>query len=103
MGKTITELVFVNTENGNEKTIKKSVRTKKYYNFSSYYYENQNRKLDTSTNIVVDRFLTNSIFKNNKKFDLKFVVIDNSTYKIKNIMPFNQKKRKVILDCEKYE
>lgn len=105
MGKVVCELIFVSDVNGREKYIYKKVRAKSHDSFSIYYYENRNRTLNSSLNLIVDKILTKDIEKNGNIFELRLLTYGakDNKYKIKNILPYKEKKRFAILDCEEYE
>lgn len=103
MEKIICELVFVNNSMGVEKKINKNIRAKKIDSFSTYYYENLNRALNSSLNIIVDKMLINPLEKNDNFYHLLFVKYNGKLYKIKNILKYKNKSRWAILDCDMYE
>ena len=87
--------------------VKDNIRVDEMQTFSSNYYNDQQRNMRLSRNLVVPTYLTFDIFEDNKRYELMYVEYDNLKYKIKHILKFKPNRysrgntrQKMILDIE---
>lgn len=68
--------------------------------FSLNYYQNQTRDMRNSKNIVVAKNHLLNVEKDNKFFQLEYVLFGNKKFKIMNILKDRKSSLKAILDCQ---
>lgn len=79
-------------ENGSPLRIyqEKRIRCDEMETFSNNYYNEQQREMRLSRNLVVPTHYTLDIFDcEDRRYELMYVNYDNRKYKVKNILKFN--------------
>lgn len=72
--------------------LEKRVRVDEMETFSNQFYNDQQREMRLSRNLVVPTYLTHDIFDcENKRYELMYVIYDNKKYKVRNILKFNNR------------
>lgn len=94
-------------ENGSPLVLTESkvVRCEELETFSNNYYNEQQRNMRLSRNIVVPTYLTNDLIIDGKRYELMYCIYDERKYKVRNILKFNGRynsrtRQKMILDVQ---
>ena len=87
------ELIYTSqgvADNGSpfELNIVKKVRCDEMETFSNNYYNDQQREMRLSRNLVVPTFLTQDIIEDGKRYELSYCNYDSRKYKVKNILKY---------------
>ena len=103
--KSSVELIYVGqgvANNGSPLALEEKliVRCDEMETFSNEYYNNMQRDMRTSRNLVVPTYLTRDISKNNVNYQLTFCVYDGKKYKVKNILKKRNTRQQMILDIQ---
>ena len=69
-------------------------------NFSSYYYNDNQRIMRKSKNFSIPKYLANDRDAENIHYELMYVVFNQRKYTIKNILKHKTSSLMVILDCQ---
>lgn len=80
--------------------IKKTVRVDEMEKFSNNYYNDQQRNMRLSHNLVVPTYLTDDIEQDGKPYELMYVNYDGKKYKVRNILKYRGTRQKMILDIQ---
>lgn len=89
-------------------SVSKVARCDEMETFSSNYYNEQQRNMRTSRNLVIPTYLTYNIVDNDGiKYELMYCVYNNAKYRVKNILKLRRNKntygntrQKMILDID---
>lgn len=88
-------------------TTSKLVRCDEMETFSSMYYNDEERNMRLSRNLVIPTYLTNDVILDGNRYELMFVIYQGRKYKVKNILKYKANKysegktrQKMILDVE---
>lgn len=89
-------------ENGSPKNLEYSieVRCDEIKTFSANYYNEMQRNMRKSRNIVIPTYLTADIEKDGIRYELMFCVYDGRRYKVKNVLTKRHTRQQMILDIE---
>lgn len=103
--KSSVELIYVGqgvASNGSPYSIeiKKDVMCDEMETFSNQYYNDRQRDMRLSRNLVVPTFLTDDIVENNVRYELTFCIYDNKKYKVRNILKMRNTRMQMILDVQ---
>ena len=86
---------------------KPNIKCDEMETFSNNYYNNQQRNMRLSRNLVVPTYMTEDVIENGKRYELMYVIYDNLKYKVKNILKFKANRyssghtrQRMILDIE---
>ena len=96
------------SENGSPVSvhISKVVRVDELETFSNNYYNEQQRNMRLSRNLVVPTYLTEDIFDcKNNRYELMYVNYDCKKYRVRNILKYNGRyngrtRQRMILDIQ---
>ena len=100
------ELVYVGQgvrENGSPTIleISKDVRCDEMENFSNNYYNEQQRNIRESRNLVVPTYLTEDIFDySNNRYELMYCNYLGRKYRVRNILKMRGTRQKMVLDIQ---
>lgn len=99
------ELIYVSqgvAENGSpvELTTSQTVRCDEMETFSNFYYNDQQRNMRLSRNLVVPTYLCEDIILTGSRYELMYCIYDGKRYKIRNILKRQGTRQRMILDCE---
>ena len=81
-----------------EKT--ETVRCDEMETFSNNYYNDQQRNMRLSRNLVVPTYLTNDIIEDGKRYELMYCIYDGRKYKVRNILKVRNTRQRMILDIQ---
>jgi hypothetical protein len=81
-------------------TISKTVRVDEMETFSNNYYNDQQRNMRLSRNLVVPTYMTEDIEQDGKPYELMYVNYDGKKYKVRNILKYKGTRQKMILDIQ---
>ena len=103
--KSESELIYVGqgvAENGSpvELEEKRTIRVDELENFSVNYYNDQDRSMRESKNLVVPTYLTNDLNVNGKRYELMYVNYLGKRYKVRNILKRRGTRQMMILDIQ---
>lgn len=108
--KSVAELIYEGqgvADNGSPVylTISKVVRVNELETFSINYYNEQQRNMRLSRNLVVPTYLTNDIVQNDVTYELMYVNYDDKKYRIRNILKYRgtysgRTRQSMILDIQ---
>lgn len=90
-------------DNGSPIAIFKSkvVRCDEMETFSNNYYNNQQRNMRLSRNIIVPTYLTEDIIDcEDQRYELMYCIYDNRKYKVRNILKMRNTRQRMILDVQ---
>lgn len=68
--------------------------------FSINYYNEQQRNMRLSRNLVVPSYLTDDVVLNGITYELMYVIYDGKKYKVRNILKARKTRRTMILDIQ---
>ena len=99
------ELIYVGqgvADNGSpfDLEISKVVRCDEMETFSNNYYNEQQRNMRLSRNLVVPTHLTIDIVQNNTTYELMYCIYNNKRYKVRNILKMRNTRQRMILDIQ---
>lgn len=99
------ELIYVGqgvADNGSpfDLEISKVVRCDEMETFSNNYYNEQQRNMRLSRNLVVPTYLTYDIYEDEKPYELMYCVFTNKRYKVRNILKMKNTRQRMILDIQ---
>ncbi len=81
--------------------ISKRVRCDEMETFSNQYYNNQQRNMRLSRNLIVPTYLTEDIFDcDDQRYELMYCVYDKRKYKVRNILKLRNTRQRMILDVQ---
>lgn len=80
---------------------KKLVRCDEMETFSNNYYNNQQRNMRLSRNLIVPTYLTDDIFDcEGNRYELMYCNYDCRKYKVRNILKMRNTRQRMILDIQ---
>lgn len=80
--------------------ITKTVRCNEMETFSNNYYNDQQRNMRLSRNLVVPTYLTKDIEQDGKHYELMYVNYDGRKFKVRNILKLRGTRQQMILDIQ---
>ena len=83
-----------------ELTEKVTVRVDEMETFSNNYYNDQQRNMRLSRNLVVPTYLTQDISVEDKMYELMYVDYQSKHYRVRNILKLRGTRQKMILDIQ---
>lgn len=103
--KSTVELIYVSqsvAENGSpvELTYSQTVKCDEMETFSNYYYNDQQRNMRISRNLVIPTHYCDDIILTDSRYELMYCNYDGRKYKIRNILKMKGTRTQMILDCE---
>ena len=90
-------------DNGSPVAIFKSkkVRCDEMETFSNNYYNNMQRNMRLSRNLVVPTYLTEDIYDcDGNRYELMYCIYDCLKYKVRNILKMRNTRQRMILDIQ---
>ena len=91
-------------ENGSplELEMRKVVKVDEMETFSNNYYNEQQRNMRVSRNLVVPTYLTDDkvCCENGNRYELMYVIYDGRKYKVRNILKMRHTRQRMILDIQ---
>jgi len=86
---------------------KPRVRCDEMETFSNRYYNEQERNMRMSRNLVIPTYLTHDIYEEGVRYELLYCIYDDLKYKVKNILKYRTNKfdkgytrNKMVLDIQ---
>ena len=106
--KSVVELIYEGqgkAENGSPLALYVSqiVRCDEMETFSTNYYNDQQRNMRLSRNLIVPTYLTTDIIQDGKRYELMYCNYDNRKYKVRNILKVRNTRQRMILDIQEVE
>lgn len=80
--------------------VSKTVQCNESETFSVNYYNDQQRNMRLSRNLVVPTFLTFDIVQDGKTYELMFVNYHGKRYKVRNILKVRGTRNSMLLDIQ---
>ena len=78
----------------------KTVRCSEMEKFSNNYYNDQQRNMRESKNLVVPTFLTEDITVEGVSYELSFCEYQGNRYRVRNILKLRGTRRQMVLDIQ---
>lgn len=78
----------------------KTVRCSEMETFSNNYYNDQQRNMRQSKNLVVPTFLTEDITVEDVPYELMFCEYQGKRYRVRNILKLRGTRRQMVLDIQ---
>lgn len=99
------ELIYVSQgakETGSPVNLETSVtvRCDEMETFSQNYYNEQQRNMRLSRNLVLPTYQTDDIEIDDKRYELMYCVYDGRKYKVRNILKMRGTRQRMILDIQ---
>lgn len=99
------ELIYVgqdHLENGSPVQLEqsKTVRCDEMETFSNNYYNEQQRNMRLSRNLIVPTYLTHDLEDQGKTYELMYAVYGGKKYKVRNILKKRGTRQQMILDIQ---
>ena len=99
------ELIYVGqgvAENGSPTILQESkvVKCNEMETFSNNYYNDQQRNMRQSRNLVVPTYLTEDLEISGKRYELMYAMYDGRKYKVRNILKLRDTRQSMILDIQ---
>ena len=81
---------------------KKVIRCDEMETFSNNYYNEQQRNMRLSRNLVVPTYYTDDLIccDDGNRYELMYVNYDNRKYKVRNILKMRNTRQRMILDIQ---
>ena len=103
--KSAVELIYVGqgaSENGSPTILEhtETVRCDEMETFSHNYYNDQQRNMRKSRNLVVPTYLTEDITVGDVPYELMYCRYDGRKYKVRNILKLRGTRQRMILDIQ---
>lgn len=80
--------------------VSQTVRCDEMETFSNNYYNEQQRNMRLSRNLVVPSYLCDDITENNVNYELMYVIYDDRKFKVRNILKYKGTRQRMILDIQ---
>lgn len=80
--------------------IEQDVKCDMIDNFSSYYYNDNQRIMRNSKNFAIPKIYVNDRVENNITYELMYVIYSNKKYSIKNVLKHKTSSLMALLDCQ---
>lgn len=89
-------------ENGSPTILQTSqvIKVDEAETFSNNYYNDQQRNIRLSRNLIIPSFFTNDKILNGVTYELMYVNYDGKKYKVKNILKVRNTRQKMLLDIQ---
>lgn len=89
-------------ENGSPTILQTSqvIKVDEAETFSNNYYNDQQRNMRLSRNLIIPSFFTNDKILNGVTYELMYVNYDGKKYKVKNILKVRNTRQKMLLDIQ---
>ena len=89
-------------DNGSPVLLEKTetVRCDEMETFSNNYYNEQQRNMRLSRNLVVPTYLTEDIIDDGKRYELMYCIYDGRKFKVRNILKMRNTRQRMILDIQ---
>lgn len=89
-------------ENGSPTILQTSqvIKVDEAETFSNNYYNDQQRNMRLSRNLIIPSFFTNDKILNGVTYELMYVNYDGKRYKVKNILKVRNTRQKMLLDIQ---
>lgn len=77
-----------------------TVRCDEMETFSQNYYNEQQRNMRLSRNLVLPTYQTDDIEIDGKRYELMYCVYDGRKYKVRNILKMKGTRQRMVLDIQ---
>lgn len=103
--KSIADLIYTSqskSENGSpiELEIVKTVKVNETETFSSRYYNDEQRLMRLSRNLIVPTYYAKDIQENGLNYELSYVNYEGKKYKVRNILKVKNTRLNMLLDIQ---
>lgn len=103
--KSIADLIYISqskNENGSpiELEIVKTVKVNETETFSSRYYNDEQRLMRLSRNLIVPTYYVKDIQENGLNYELSYVNYEGKKYKVRNILKVKHTRLNMLLDIQ---
>lgn len=103
--KSIADLIYTSqsiNENGSpiELEIVKTVKVNETETFSSRYYNDEQRLMRLSRNLIVPTYYVKDIQENGLNYELSYVNYEGKKYKVRNILKVKHTRLNMLLDVQ---
>lgn len=103
--KSIADLIYISqsiNENGSpiELEIVKTVKVNETETFSSRYYNDEQRLMRLSRNLIVPTYYVKDIQENGLNYELSYVNYEGKKYKVRNILKVKHTRLNMLLDVQ---
>lgn len=103
--KSIADLIYTSqskNENGSpiELEIVKTVKVNETETFSSRYYNDEQRLMRLSRNLIVPTYYVKDIQENGLNYELSYVNYEGKKYKVRNILKVKNTRLNMLLDVQ---
>lgn len=103
--KSIADLIYISqskNENGSpiELEIVKTVKVNETETFSSRYYNDEQRLMRLSRNLIVPAYYVKDIQENGLNYELSYVNYEGKKYKVRNILKVKNTRLNMLLDVQ---
>ena len=103
--KSIADLIYTSqskNENGSpvELEIVKTVKVNETETFSSRYYDDEQRLMRLSRNLIVRTYCVKDIQENGLNYELSYVNYEGKKYKVRNILKVKHTRLNMLLDIQ---
>lgn len=103
--KSIADLIYTSqskNENGSpiELEIIKTVKVSETETFSSRYYDDEQRLMRLSRNLIVPTYYVKDIQENGLNYELSYVNYEGKKYKVRNILKVKHTRLNMLLDIQ---
>ena len=103
--KSIADLIYTSqskNENGSpiELEIVKTVKVNEAETFSSRYYDDEQRLMRLSRNLIVPAYYVKDIQENGLNYELSYVNYEGKKYKVRNILKVKHTRLNMLLDIQ---
>lgn len=103
--KSIADLIYTSqskNENGSpiELEIVKTVKVNETETFSSRYYNDEQRLMRLSRNLIVPTYYVKDIQENGLNYELSYVNYEGKKYKVRNILKVKNTRLNMLLDIQ---
>ena len=78
----------------------KTVRCDEMETFSTNYYNDQQRNMRESRNLVVPTYETEDLIVSDKRYELMYCIYEGRKYKVRNILKMKKTRQRMILDIQ---
>lgn len=89
-------------QNGSPTILEKTetVRCDEMETFSNNYYNEQQRNMRLSRNLVIPSYLCEDVVENNQRYELMYVIYDGKKFKVRNILKYKGTRQRMVLDIQ---
>lgn len=80
--------------------ITETVRCDEAETFSNQYYSQQERNMRESRNLIVPTYMTESLIRDDLRYELMYVEYRGVKYKVRNILKVKNTRQRMMLDIQ---